>query len=116
MKNYVESLSANPDGALTPDERNLLSVAYKNVVGSRRQAWRVLSSLEGKGSDGPNPECIKEYKKQIEEELYKCCNEVLVGYIIYRSDSPVHSLALHREEGSGVRSEIADTPIKASMT
>ena len=30
---------------LTVDERNLLSVAYKNTIGSRRTAWRALSSI-----------------------------------------------------------------------
>ena len=34
------------DGDLTKEERNLLSVAYKNSVGSRRSAWRALSSIE----------------------------------------------------------------------
>ena len=37
---------------LTVEERNLLSVAYKNVVGARRASWRILSSIEQKGSDG----------------------------------------------------------------
>jgi len=30
---------------MTLDERNILSVAFKNVVGTRRAAWRVLSSI-----------------------------------------------------------------------
>ena len=29
---------------LTVEERNLLSVAYKNSVGARRSAWRVMST------------------------------------------------------------------------
>ena len=33
---------------LTVEERNLLSVAYKNTIGSRRTAWRVLHSIEKK--------------------------------------------------------------------
>ena len=33
---------------LTNEERNLLSVAYKNVVGARRSSWRVISSIEQK--------------------------------------------------------------------
>lgn len=33
---------------LSVEERNLLSVAYKNVVGARRASWRVLSSIETK--------------------------------------------------------------------
>jgi 14-3-3 protein epsilon len=41
MKNVVKQ---NPE--LTIEERNLLSVAYKNSVGSRRTAWRALSSIE----------------------------------------------------------------------
>ena len=31
---------------LSKEERNLLSVAYKNVVGSRRASWRVLTSIQ----------------------------------------------------------------------
>jgi 14-3-3 protein epsilon len=30
---------------LNDEERNLLSVAYKNSVGSRRTAWRALTSI-----------------------------------------------------------------------
>jgi 14-3-3 protein epsilon len=33
---------------LSIEERNLLSVAYKNSVGSRRTAWRAISSIEQK--------------------------------------------------------------------
>ena len=39
-------VQANAD--LTADERNLLSIAYKNTIGSRRTAWRILNSIEKK--------------------------------------------------------------------
>ena len=47
FEDMLESMNAvvnsNPD--LTVEERNLLSVAYKNTIGSRRTAWRALSSI-----------------------------------------------------------------------
>jgi len=43
MKKYI---TINND--LGDDERNLLSIAYKNTVGSRRTAWRAISALENK--------------------------------------------------------------------
>lgn len=39
--------------ALTISERNLLSIAYKNVVGERRASWRALRAItEQKTKDG----------------------------------------------------------------
>ncbi|KAG7470091.1 14-3-3 protein beta/alpha-A-like [Megalops cyprinoides] len=67
------------DGAeLSNEERNLLSVAYKNVVGARRSSWRVVSSIEQKteGSD-KKQQMAKEYREKIEKELKEICNDVL---------------------------------------
>jgi len=36
---------------LSSEERNLLSVAFKNVVGARRSSWRVISVIEQKTED-----------------------------------------------------------------
>ena len=74
MKKVVESGSE-----LNNEERNLLSVAYKNTVGSRRTAWRALSSIqqkeESKGSK--NLKHLKDYKKTIENELNGFCDDIL---------------------------------------
>lgn len=63
---------------LTCEERNLLSVAYKNVVGARRSAWRVISAIEQKteGSD-KKLEMVKEYRVKVEGELQNICEDVL---------------------------------------
>lgn len=63
---------------LSDEERNLLSVAYKNVVGARRSSWRVVSSMEQKSTDSGKTSLAKEYKEKIEKELNEICNEVLV--------------------------------------
>jgi len=63
---------------LSQEERNLLSVAYKNVVGARRSSWRVLSSLEEKVKDQEDKKKLAtEYKTKVEKELQDKCDEVL---------------------------------------
>ncbi|XP_036411259.1 14-3-3 protein beta/alpha-1-like [Megalops cyprinoides] len=63
---------------LSNEERNLLSVAYKNVVGARRSSWRVVSSIEQKteGND-KKQQMAKEYRETIELELKDICKDVL---------------------------------------
>jgi len=63
---------------LSNEERNLLSVAYKNVVGARRSSWRVISSIEQKteGSERKQ-QMAKEYREKIEKELREICGDVL---------------------------------------
>lgn len=46
MSREMKAIVENDDKPLTDEERNLLSVTYKNVVGTRRSAWRVIASLE----------------------------------------------------------------------
>lgn len=63
---------------LTNEERNLLSVAFKNVVGARRSAWRVISSIEQKteGSE-KKQQMAKKYREKVEGELREICFDVL---------------------------------------
>lgn len=63
---------------LSNEERNLLSVAYKNVVGARRSSWRVISSIEQKteGSERKQ-QMAREYREKVEKELREICHDVL---------------------------------------
>ncbi|KAK7290380.1 hypothetical protein RIF29_04764 [Crotalaria pallida] len=65
---------------LTVEERNLLSVGYKNVVGARRASWRILSSIEQKEETKGNDlsvKRIKEYRKKVESELSNICSDII---------------------------------------
>jgi len=78
MAANMKTLCTECDDELSNEERNLLSVAYKNVVGARRSSWRVISSIEQKSAEADKKQAMaKEYKKKIEKELQDICTEVL---------------------------------------
>ncbi|XP_048780985.1 14-3-3 protein zeta-like isoform X1 [Ostrea edulis] len=73
MKKLVENYKP-----LSNEERNLLSVAYKNVVGARRSSWRVISSIESKTDSSEKKQVIAStYRTKITDELKKICGDVL---------------------------------------
>ena len=65
---------------LSVEERNLLSVAYKNVIGARRASWRIVTSIEtkeeSKGNEQHLPK-IKKYRGKVETELEDICGDIL---------------------------------------
>lgn len=54
---------AGMDVELTAEERNLLSVTCKNVIGARRASWRRISSLEQKEANKGGEDKLKMIRK-----------------------------------------------------
>jgi 14-3-3 protein beta/theta/zeta len=76
---------------LSNEERNLLSVAYKNVVGARRSSWRVISSIEQKSEGSDKQPKVKQYREEVERELYDICHgvlELLDKFLIPQAGNP----------------------------
>jgi len=46
MVNYLKPVLDTKGGDVSADERNLLSVAFKNLISSKRTAWRTISAIE----------------------------------------------------------------------
>jgi 14-3-3 protein epsilon len=110
MVSYATSFSKKESNQLSLEERNILSVAYKNVVGSRRAAWRVLNSIEQKegkkDKSKDNVEKVKEYKSQIENELLSLCREILSllsGHLIPQTTDSEAKVFYYKMQGDYYR-------------
>ncbi|KDP21092.1 hypothetical protein JCGZ_21563 [Jatropha curcas] len=121
------------DTELTVEERNLLSVAYKNAIGARRASWRILSSIEqkeeAKGND-QNVRRIKGYRQKVESELWSICNDIMTvidEHLIPSCSGAESSVFYYKMKGDyyrylaefkagNERKEVADQSMKAYQT
>ena len=74
LKPYIESKQDDLDF----EERNILSVAYKNAVGMRRIAWRAVSKAGSisKYQKRYSSE-MSQYQSKLEEECVDLCKDFL---------------------------------------
>jgi len=79
MVEYMKLVCQNAPSDLSLEERNLLSVAYKNVVGARRASLRIIGSIEAKeqSKQSDHTDLVKTYKSKVEEELNTICVDIL---------------------------------------
>ena len=80
MVEFLEDMLKARDKDLSNDERNLISMAYKNSVTSRRTALRSIIAYESKEIKKEKSNFLlymQEYRKRVEDELTKICNNVI---------------------------------------
>jgi len=74
--------SLKPDETLSVEERNTFSVAYKNVIGSRRATWRIVTSILKKEEERPEKiemriKHTRALAEKVVEEMNNICNDCL---------------------------------------
>lgn len=80
MSNFLDEMVCARKEPLTADERNLLSIAYKNTISLRRTALRTLLAYEMKEKKKPESSYltfILEYKNKLEDELIDLCSKII---------------------------------------
>jgi 14-3-3 protein epsilon len=108
FEDMIEFLGVLGDKAedLTTEERNLLSVAFKNAIGQRRTAWRAVSAI------GQNPkyqqysDALTKYKSKIEGEMEKICNDIVIlvdGKLISKATDESSKVFFHKMKGDYFR-------------
>jgi 14-3-3 protein epsilon len=102
MIGYLKKMLEEPV-ELTPDERNLLLIAYKHILNPKQFSWRVASSMESEENVIPEEiEMIRAHRKAIESEIESLCNEVLTlidETILPRVDSSDGRVFFHKMKG-----------------
>jgi 14-3-3 protein epsilon len=86
MSSFLDDMVASKKEGLTSDERNLLSIAYKNTISLRRTALRTLLAYEmkeKKKTESAYLSYIMEYKKKLEDELIDLCTKIIKNIDAY---------------------------------
>ena len=71
MVMYMKKICADKGGALEMEERNILSVAFKNVISAHRSSVRIMRAAEKKEIDKDSDKAVfaSQYRAKVEEEL-----------------------------------------------
>ena len=77
MVDYLAKVLDTKGGDVTADERNLLSVAFKNLISSKRAACRTIAAIEQNPKYSKFSEALAAYKNTIESQLTADCEKVV---------------------------------------
>lgn len=109
MMEFLEDMVKQKTEDLTSDERNLLSIAYKNTISLRRQAIRTLlayENKEAKKTDSPYLEFIREYKAKVFKELEDLCNKInntIDSHLLQKANEAEAKVFYHKMKGDYYR-------------
>ena len=91
MVQFLKEIMAETSEDVSVDVRNLLSVGFKNLIGSWRAAWRTVSAIEqNKKYEQYSAKC-GEYKAKIEKELARLCEDIIKSvndFSLKKADTP----------------------------
>ena len=77
MVEYLAKVLDEKGADVTADERNLLSVAFKNLISSKRAACRTIAAIEQNPKYSKFSEALATYKGKIETQLTADCEKVV---------------------------------------
>ena len=77
MVEYLKPVLDSKGSAISNDELNLLSVAFKSLISSKRTAWRTISAIEQNPKYQKFAGSLGAYKSQIEKSLYADCEKII---------------------------------------
>eukprot|EP00122_Pirum_gemmata_P000837 Pgem_evm1s746 len=107
MVKFMKEVKSNAETEFTVEERNLLSVAYKNTIGPKRTALRILAGIaeKEKSKGGERVETVTNYSNQIEEEIRQIASDVMevTASLIESSTTAEGKIFFHKMQGDYYR-------------
>jgi 14-3-3 protein epsilon len=77
MVDFLKPILKEKGGDFSVEERNLLSVGFKNLIGGKRTAIRTISAIEQNPKYSKFGTALGDYKRKIEGELHKDCQNII---------------------------------------
>lgn len=77
MVEFLRPILREKGGDFSVEERNLLSVGFKNLIGGKRTAIRTITAIEQNPKYGKFNTALSHYKRKIEGELQKNCQDII---------------------------------------
>ena len=74
---YIEELIKKKKDDLNKDEKNIFYKSFKNIINSKRSAWRSADYMEEKEKNDERITMIKNYKDILEKDIYDVCKNVI---------------------------------------
>ena len=77
MVDFLKIVVETKGGEMSPDERTLLSVAFKNLITSKRTAWRTVRAIQQNSKYKKFETSLDEYRTRLETNLFTDCSMVI---------------------------------------
>ena len=77
MVQYLSQVLDAKGQDVSSDERNLLSVAFKNLISSKRAACRTIAAIEQNPKYAKFADALAQYKSGIEDQLTQDCEKII---------------------------------------
>ncbi|RHZ18696.1 hypothetical protein DYB37_009538 [Aphanomyces astaci] len=106
MADHMKAVAVNFEDELSTEEGNLIAVAFKNEISSRRAAWRVMRAIEAKVDDPKKAAAIQSYRQNIEQEVRDLSQEmvgILDDHILPKATAVEGEAFYHKMKGDYYR-------------
>jgi 14-3-3 protein epsilon len=77
MVAFLKPILKEKGGDFSVEERNLLSVGFKNLIGGKRTAIRTIAAIEQNPKYAKYGGALGDYKKKIEGERAQDCRNIV---------------------------------------